>query len=67
MAHWINIGFQGRFLDHPHSEYYKCSNCGYEQYTLYESEEHLYKWLHTCPNCGAKMDGERSDGERREE
>ena len=28
----------------------KCSNCGKEYYFGY------------CPNCGAKMDGERKDG-----
>ena len=32
---------------------YRCSECG--TYSKYAT--------HYCPNCGAKMDGERKDGE----
>lgn len=35
--------------------YVKCSVCG----------EEMCCRGHYCPNCGAKMDGERKDGERR--
>ena len=34
---------------------YKCSNCGDELVTLYGFE---IDWNY-CPNCGAKMDGEK--------
>ena len=35
----------------------KCSNCGHEAFAIaiYVKEGHY------CPNCGAKMDGERKD------
>ena len=36
----------------------RCTNCGC---ALTESEYRLYNWNY-CPNCGAKMDGERKDG-----
>ena len=44
---WINLGHLGRSGDHPYSVWYKCSECGYEQY-----------WWTTekCPYCGARME-----------
>ena len=46
--HWINLGHLGRSGDHPYSVWYKCSECGFEQY-----------WWMTekCPHCGAIMEG----------
>ena len=45
-----------------------CSKCGYEL----GAESGQYGWaygdpfpLNYCPNCGAKMDGERKDNERK--
>lgn len=39
---------------------FKCSECGYLYINAdsYAKEEYNY-----CPNCGAKMDGERKDNE----
>ena len=51
-AVWISLGHQMGFLKHPCSEDFKCSNCGYVLYSLFE--------LHhpkTCPECGAEMTG----------
>ena len=40
----------------------ECSVCG-EQYCFEEYDEQMSPHYHYCPNCGAKMDGERrTDG-----
>lgn len=50
----------------PHRVY--CSNC----YKTYVPNDRWQIWIDGdlprdyCPNCGAKMDGERKDGERDE-
>ena len=43
---WIDRGMRV-----PSSWVKKCSLCGYETDT--------WRWCNFCPNCGAKMDGER--------
>ena len=49
MATWIPLGHRSGFLCHPYSEYYKCSSCGYEQYTLFMDSPAM------CPNCLSRM------------
>lgn len=51
----------GRWIDaypdiepNPMFMYGICSECGFEQ--------GLSKYLNYCPNCGAKMDGDASNG-----
>ena len=46
---WQPLGHIIGFINHPDSEYYKCSLCGYEQYTLYQQPPD------TCPACLASM------------
>jgi predicted RNA-binding Zn-ribbon protein involved in translation (DUF1610 family) len=43
----------------PREMRYWCSVCHHEEITHNDKP-----WKHYCPNCGAKMDGERKDGER---
>ena len=52
---WIH----SRYEDCPEQfEIVKCSQCNHEAYALA-----LYVYGgNYCPNCGAKMDGERKDG-----
>ena len=40
----------------------RCSVCG-EEYCFEEYDEDLPPHYRYCPNCGAKMDGERKDNE----
>ena len=56
-SHWISLGHQSGFLKHPYSEDFKCSNCGYEQYTIFNSPPDI------CPHCGQKMNGEGEEDE----
>ena len=58
-AAWIPLGHISRFLAHPYSEYYKCSSCGYEQYTLFMDPPAV------CPHClsGMKMKERKQDAE----
>lgn len=35
----------------------KCSNCGYAEHVF--ANWYVTSRWHYCPNCGAKMDGER--------
>ena len=51
-AEWICLGHRMGFCKHPDSVDYKCSNCGYEEYTLF------FPPPDKCPNCGADMRGE---------
>ncbi len=51
-AKWVCLGHKMGFCKHPYSVDYKCSNCGYEEYTLLSSPPDK------CPNCGAEMQGE---------
>lgn len=46
---WIPLGHIMGFMNHPCSEYFKCSLCEYEHYTLFDLPPD------ECPNCGAKM------------
>ena len=46
---WIPLGHRMGVCKHPDSEDFKCSLCGYEEYTLY------FDPPGTCPRCGAKM------------
>ena len=48
-AEWICLGHRMGFCKHPDSVDYKCSNCGYEEYTLF------FPPSDKCPNCGARM------------
>ena len=52
---WEPLGHIIGFLNHPDSEYYKCSLCGYEQYTLYQQPPD------TCPACFASMTSGKGD------
>ena len=45
---------------HKGMEQFKCSICLSECYVPTCMNEPMYDY---CPNCGAKMDGERSEGE----
>ena len=49
-ARWVNDGYYADF--HPHMVY-RCSNCDWCQLDV-EPPKGNY-----CPNCGAKMDGEK--------
>lgn len=55
IAEWICLGHRIGYLKHPYSIDYKCSNCGYEEYTLlsYPPER--------CSKCRAYMKG-KEDG-----
>ena len=44
----------GEWIDPAAADCYRCSVC--EEYTQMEMPRLLY---HYCPNCGAKMDGEK--------
>jgi len=46
---WIPLGHRMGVLKHPFSEDYRCSLCGYEQYTIFEYPPR------ECPKCGATM------------
>lgn len=50
---WIPLGHRPGYLKHPFSEDYKCSVCGYEQYTLFMGPPAQ------CPACGSSMGTER--------
>lgn len=53
-AEWICLGHRMGFCKHPYSVDYKCSNCGYEEYTLF------FPPPDKCPNCGAEMGGDNN-------
>lgn len=48
----------GEWIDPAAENCYRCSVC--DEYTTMEIPRLLY---HYCPNCGAKMDGERKDND----
>ena len=37
---------------------FECSICGWEDYDTYTGDTDTYNY---CPNCGARMDGERRE------
>ena len=51
---WLPIVIQDNYLEPPYCDSCKCSVCEYE----IDVSETVYNY---CPNCGAKMDGERRD------
>jgi rubrerythrin len=51
---WLPIIERSSYLDPPYYDTGKCSSCGY----VVDVSEMNHKY---CPECGAKMDGERSD------
>ena len=50
-AEWISLGHRMGFCKHPYSEDFKCSQCGYEAYTI----PPLVGPPDVCPGCGARM------------
>lgn len=50
IAKWIPLGHRSGFLKHPYSEDFKCSYCGYEEYTIFMPPPKM------CPHCHAQMD-----------
>lgn len=52
---WIYNCAEWGSSDYSKDVYYKCSICG-KEYEQFDIDEANY-----CPNCGAKMDGERRD------
>lgn len=48
-AKWEALGHRIGFLKHPLSEDFRCSNCGYEAYTIFAPPPEK------CPRCKAKM------------
>lgn len=48
-GHWIPLGHRMGVCKHPYSEDYKCSVCGYEQYTL------MFAPPQVCPLCHSLM------------
>ena len=56
---WESADAHGEWIDEQRGRwiYAKCNLCGKVQDVR----------SNYCPNCGAKMDGERKDGERRTE
>ena len=55
-GHWIGTEYDGYADGFPVYSEYACSVCGNHYDT--DDGEITYKY---CPNCGAKMDGERED------
>ena len=53
---WIGTEYDGYADGNPVYDKWECSKC-HEEY-CYEGEPPLYNY---CPNCGAKMDGERRE------
>ena len=51
---WVGINYDGYSDEFPFFDEWKCSECG----CTVEDEEPAWKY---CPNCGARMDGERKD------
>lgn len=49
---WEPLGHISRGFAHPCSEYFKCSLCGYEAYTVFDPLPER------CPECGAQMEQE---------
>ena len=46
---WKSLGHIIGYMNHPYSEYFKCSLCGYEQYVVFDGPSNK------CPNCKANM------------
>lgn len=46
---WEPLGHRIGFMNHPMSEWFKCSLCGYEQYVVFSDPSSK------CPECGATM------------
>ena len=53
-GHWIFINQAVGYLEPPYGDTFKCSLCEF----VIDVSEGNYKY---CPNCGAKMDGERKE------
>ena len=63
IANGVTVQKHGRWeiiLDEWDCEFAKCSACGGEFYDLEDTIDTLMNY---CPNCGAKMDGERKENE----
>ena len=52
---WVQMEFW------PGGGTWRCSECGYQ--VMFMEDTPYAKAMHYCPNCGAKMDGERREGE----
>ena len=55
-AEWVGIEYDGYADGYPVYDKWECSHC-HEEFSS-EGEPPLYNY---CPECGAKMDGERSE------
>ncbi len=53
-GHWIEHIEKPSWLEDDVEIYYDCSECGTSHWSIIPPY---------CPNCGAKMDGERSENE----
>ena len=65
IANGVTVQKHGRWLGTHDGWYYSysCSECGAEALTK-EETMHDQVCSAFCPNCGAKMDGERKENER---
>ena len=55
----------GRWVDHMVRDW-RCSECGDKIHKVRKVDGYCYNDLpNYCPQCGAKMDGERKDNERK--
>ena len=57
-AEWVGTEYDGYADGYPVYDKWECSKC-HEEYNS-DGEPPMFNY---CPNCGAKMDGERSEND----